>query len=93
MQIEFSDALTCDLDLDVTYVDFYRLAYISLENYLIALKISGHVDCVFGRMIYVSILRSHAVFARGSAYMKTRVTLKQIYAVFSNSISQITPKC
>ena len=57
--------LTHDLDLGMTYVDFYLPAYISLKNRLIALKNSGNVDCIFGQMIYVPVLLSHAASARG----------------------------
>ena len=39
VQIELSGTLTCDLDLNLTSVDFYLHAYISLIISLIALEI------------------------------------------------------
>jgi len=66
-------------------VDFYLHGYISLNNCLISLKMSGNVDCIFGQIILVSNILSHAAFARGSAYNKTCVTLKHIYVIFSET--------
>ena len=67
MQIELSDTLTRDLELNLTKDHFYLHAYISLDICSIDLKLSEHVDYIFGQMINVSIILSHAAFARGSA--------------------------